>query len=98
MNYIGEHTFWALAGRFFTYLAFTGALGTALFYGLNWFRPGACSGPDELGRPRPAHGPFLSAGRASFVLHSIGILGVLSILMTAILSHWFEFDYVWRHS
>ncbi len=98
MNYIGEHTFWALAGRFFTYLAFTGALGTALFYGLNWFRPGACSGPDELGRPRPAHGPFLSAGRASFVLHSIGILGVVSILMTAILSHWFEFDYVWRHS
>lgn len=98
MNYIGEHTFWALAGRFFTYLAFTGALGTAVFYGLNWFRPGACSGPDELGRPRPAHGPFVSAGRASFVLHSIGILGVLSILMTAILSHWFEFDYVWRHS
>jgi len=98
MNYIGEHTFWALAGHFFTYLAFTGALGTAVFYGLNWFRPGACSGPDELGRPRPAHGPFVSAGRASFVLHSIGILGVLSILMTAILSHWFEFDYVWRHS
>lgn len=98
MNYIGEHTFWALAGRFFTYLAFTGALGTAVFYGLNWFRPGACSGPDELGRPRPAHGPFVSAGRASFVLHSLGILGVLSILMTAILSHWFELDYVWRHS
>jgi cytochrome c-type biogenesis protein CcmF len=40
----------------------------------------------------------LSAGRASFVLHSIGILGVLSILMTAILSHRVEFDYVWRHS
>jgi len=46
MNYIGEHTFWALAGRFFTYLAFTGALGTFVFYALNWLRPGACSGPD----------------------------------------------------
>ncbi|MEY4887013.1 MAG: hypothetical protein RL767_484, partial [Bacteroidota bacterium] len=41
MNFIGEHSLWALAGRFFTYLAFTGALGTAIFYGLNWLRPGA---------------------------------------------------------
>ncbi|MGA1379969.1 MAG: cytochrome c biogenesis protein CcsA [Schleiferiaceae bacterium] len=98
MNYIGEHTFWALAGRFFTYLAFTGALGTFVFYALNWLRPGACSGPDELGRPRAPHLPFVRAGRVAFGLHSLGILGVLGTLMTAILSHWFEFDYVWRHS
>lgn len=98
MDYIGEHTYWALAGRFFTYLAFTGALGTALFYGLNWFRPGAVSGPDELGRPKAPHAPFIQAGRGAFALHSIGVLGVFGILMTAILSRWFELDYVWRHS
>lgn len=98
MNFIGEHGLWALAGRFFTYLSFAGALGTALFYGLNWLRPGACSGPDELGRPRAAHEPFLRAGRGAFALHSIGVVGILTVLLTAILSHWFEFDYVWRHS
>ncbi|KRO68283.1 MAG: hypothetical protein ABR88_03505 [Cryomorphaceae bacterium BACL7 MAG-120322-bin74] len=91
MTYLGEHTFWAGLGRMFIALSFAGALLAAFFYGIQALRS-----PAER-EERPAHG-LRSAGRWAFSLHSLGVLGTIGALFAALFNHWFEFDYVWRHS
>jgi len=91
MNYLGEHTFWSELGRFFVALSFAGALLSAFFYGFQAFRS-----PAERAE-RPVL-PLRNAGRWSFALHALGVLGTIGVLFAALFNHWFEFDYVWRHS
>ncbi|HAG05671.1 MAG TPA: hypothetical protein DCG68_02300 [Cryomorphaceae bacterium] len=91
MHYLGEHSFWSTLGRLFVALSFAGALIAAFFYGIQAFRT-----PAER-EERPVL-TLRRAARWAFGLHSIGVLGTIAILFTALFNHWFEFDYVWRHS
>ena len=91
MHYLGEHSFWSLLGRLFVALSFAGALVAAFFYGIQAFRT-----PEER-EERPALG-VRGAARWAYGLHSIGVLGTIAVLFIALFNHWFEFDYVWRHS
>ena len=91
MNYLGEHTIWSEIGRFSVALSFAGAFCAALFYGFQAFRR-----PSE--RELKPLTSITQAGRWSFGLHSLGVLGTIGVLFTALFNHWFEFDYVWRHS
>ena len=90
MDYIGEHSLFAFLGRASVALAFSGSVATFIFYSL--YYAGSKKEKDK-------HLSGLkSAGRLSFLLHSIGVIGTISILFVALFNHWFEFDYVWRHS
>ena len=91
MHYLGEHSFWSLLGRLFVALSFAGALVAAFFYGIQAFLT-----PEER-EERPALG-VRGAARWAYGLHSIGVLGTIAVLFIALFNHWFEFDYVWRHS
>ena len=91
MQYLGEHHLWSLAGRLFVALSFAGAFVAAFFYGLQVFRSPAAR------EERPVHS-LRTAGRWAFGLHSLGVLGTIGVLFAALFNHWFEFDYVWRHS
>jgi cytochrome c-type biogenesis protein CcmF len=91
MHYLGEHSFWSTLGRLFVALSFAGALIAAFFYGIQAFRTPA------VREERPVL-TLRRAARWAFGLHSIGVLGTIAILFTALFNHWFEFDYVWRHS
>lgn len=90
MDYIGEHSLISFLGRASVALSFAGALATVFFYSLYFF--------SSSEKKRYNHSGIKSAGRLSFAFHSIGVLGTIGILFTALFNHWFEFDYVWRHS
>jgi len=89
MDYIGEHSLFAFLGRASVAMAFAGAIATVFFYGL-YFIGSKKNSEKSSG--------LKSAGRLSFGAHSLGVLGTIIILFVALFNHWFEFDYVWRHS
>lgn len=41
---------------------------------------------------------WASLGRLAFRVHSLAVLGIVAVLFTMLLNHWFEYDYVWKHS
>lgn len=90
MDYIGEHSLFAFLGRASVALAFSGSVATFIFYSLYYVG-------SKKEKNKHLSG-LKSAGRLSFLLHSIGVIGTISILFVALFNHWFEFDYVWRHS
>lgn len=84
MNYMGEHDIWIQSGRFAVALAFAAALIASITYLMSWMRKDGAA--------------LRRAGRAAFMLHAAGVIGTVVILFVAILNHWYELDYVWRHS
>ena len=41
---------------------------------------------------------LIRLGRIGFRLHSVAVLGIIVTLFTMLFRHWFEYDYVWKHS
>ncbi|MBL7962597.1 MAG: cytochrome c biogenesis protein CcsA [Flavobacteriales bacterium] len=83
MTYLGEHTWASTLGHFLTSLSFAGALlATAAF---------------ALGTARPDAG-WTRLGRLGFRAHATAVLGIVVLLFIMLFNHWFEFDYVWKHS
>lgn len=83
MSYVGEHAWAGDLGRLFVALAFVFALLSAWAYALHVRKP---------------DGTWLPTARWSFRLHAISVLGIVAVLFGMLWNHWFEFDYVWRHS
>lgn len=84
MQYIGEHPIFGQAGHFLVILSFVAALLSSVSYFFNTL--------DSSDRS------WLRLGRSSFLIHSLSVLGILSILFWIIFNHYFEYHYVWEHS
>lgn len=83
MEYVGEHLFAGAIGRFSVSLAFAAALVSAIAYFLY----------EKKGNPA-----YRKLARWSFGSHALGVFGIVATLFVMLLSHYFEYDYVWRHS
>ena len=83
IDYIGEHTIFAYLGRAFVITAFVGALFSVFCYGIY---------------TRNQHSLWRKYARTSFVIHTIGVIGIVGILFHLLFNHYFEFNYVWKHS
>ena len=81
--YVGEHTWAGHLGHVLAILSFVGALLALVSYST------AVRGDD---------GVWKRLGRGGFRLHSVAVLGIIAVLFTMLLNHWFEYDYVWKHS
>lgn len=84
MEYIGEQLFPGQLGRFFVSLALVSAVIAAIAY--------------YLSLKNNQDRSYARLARGSFVLHALSIFGVVGTLFYLILSHRFEYDYVWSHS
>lgn len=83
MEYIGEHLLPGQLGRFFVSLAFASAIISAIAYFL------FIKNKDLA---------YKKLARASFLTHTVSVLGIVLTLFALLLSHYFEYDYVWKHS
>lgn len=83
MEYVGEHLLPGQLGRFFVSLAFSAALIAAIAYLL--FERKKTAGYHKL-------------ARAAFLSHVVAVLGIVGTLFYMMLNHYFEYDYVWKHS
>lgn len=84
MEYIGEHTLPGQLGRFFVSLAFVSAIIAALAYYFSIKKNGDRS--------------YHNMARGSFLIHAASVIGIVITLFYLLLSHYFEYDYVWAHS
>lgn len=84
MEYIGEHLFPGQLGRFFVSLAFVAAVVAALAYYLSIRKNGDRS--------------YRSYARGAFLVHAASVVGIVGTLIFLLLSHYFEYSYVWEHS
>lgn len=83
ISYAGEHAWAGQLGHLLTLVAFTGALLSLTAYVLY---------------TRTNDGGWRTVGRAAFRLHSLSVVGIVATLFIMLLNHWFEYDYVWKHS
>ncbi len=83
MEYIGEHLIPGQLGRFFVSLAFASALVAAAAYFLFIKNNDAA---------------YKKLARASFITHTFSVLGIVITLLYLLLSHYYEYDYVWKHT
>lgn len=83
MEYVGEHLLPGQLGRIFTALAFSAALISAISYFL---------------AEKKESKDYNLLGRISFYAHIVGVVGIVLTLFFLLLSHYFEYDYVWKHS
>lgn len=83
MEYVAEHLLPGEIGRLSVSLAFGAAIIAALAYYLF---------------ERTQNKAYHKIARASFSAHSIGVLGIVLSLFYLLLNHYFEYDYVWKHS
>jgi cytochrome c-type biogenesis protein CcmF len=88
-TFLGEHLWPGRLGHLSVIIAFVAALLSAFSY----FK---AARTEEL-KPIDSRG-WLRLGRGSFVLHSLGILGVFGALYFIISGHLFEYHYAWEHS
>ena len=82
-NHIGEHLWAGQLGHTLTVVSLVGALLSTLGYLL-----GTRSGGEAWTR----------TGRIGFRLHSVAVIGIVVTLFVMLFNHWFEYDYVWKHS
>lgn len=85
IKYVGEHLWAGKAGNFFVVLSFCGALLSSLSYFV-------------FAQNEIENASWKSLGRSGFYFHALGVLGIIGILFTMLINHWFEFHYVWQHS
>lgn len=83
ITYIGEHTWAGQLGHTLTLLSFVGALFALISYALY-------TRNKDIG--------WRTVGRAAFRVHSLAVVGIVATLFVMLFNHWFEFDYVWKHS
>lgn len=83
IEYIGEHTWAGTLGHTLTSVSFAMALLAALAY--------------LLGTQRKDSG-WTALGRLAFRIHSGAVIGIVVTLFVMLFNHWFEYDYVWKHS
>lgn len=83
MEFIGEHVLPGLLGRFFVSLAFAAALISA-FANLLYL-----INKDDS---------YKKVARGSFIIHAISVFSIVGTLFFLMSSHYFEYDYIWKHS
>lgn len=83
MEYIGEHAVPGLLGRFFVSLAFSAAIISAVAYYL--FHKKNIKA-------------YKTLARSSFLIHAISVFAIVGTLFYLMLNHYFEYDYIWKHS
>lgn len=83
MNYVGEHLWAGTLGHILTVVSLVGAMMATLGY--------------FLGAERKSV-EWSVLGRLGFRVHSAAVLGIVVTLFTMLFNHWFEYDYVWKHS
>lgn len=83
MEYVGEHLLPGQLGRFFVSLTFTASLVSAIAY-LLYHKGGDLS--------------FKKIARTSYLVHAISVFGIVGTLFYMMLNHYFEYDYIWKHS
>src|SRR5690606_21184048 len=81
--YIGEQAWAGQLGHALTIVSFTAALLALVAYLLGAWRQDAA---------------WSALGRLGFRLHSAAVLGIVAVLFTMLFKHWFQYDYVWKHS
>ena len=83
IQYIGEQAWAGQLGHTLAIVSFVGALLAVVSY-----LPATNKGDDGWRR----------LGRLAFRLHSVAVLGIVAVLFTMLFKHWFQYDYVWKHS
>ena len=83
IDYVGEHALAGQLGHFFAILSVVGAMLATVGY---FF------GANKLDKS------WESLGRLGFRMHSVAVLAIVVTLFTMLFKHWFEYDYVWKHS
>lgn len=83
IEYIGEHAWAGQLGHAFTLISLVCAMLATAGYAIG------AQGRSEA---------WTALGRLSFRLHSIAVLGIVATLFVMLFNHWFEYDYVWKHS
>jgi len=83
MEYIGEHLLPGQLGRFFVSLSFGAALISAIAYFLYI---------------KSQNQSYKKVARGLFLAHAAAVMGIVGTLFYLLLSHYFEYDYVWKHS
>ena len=83
IEYIGEHAWAGKLGHALTIISLVSAMLATLSYFI-----GAQRKDDAWTR----------LGRLGFRAHSVAVLGIVITLFVMLFNHWFEFDYVWKHS
>jgi len=81
--YIGEHAWAGQLGHALTLISLIAAALSTIAYFLGAERKDAA---------------WTRLGRLGFRAHSVAVLGIVSLLFIMLFNHWFEFDYVWKHS
>ena len=83
MDYVGEHLLPGQIGRTFVALTFITSLITAVAY--YFFE-------------KSNDGRYKKLARGSFITHLVSVVGIVAVLFFLMLNHYFEYDYVWKHS
>lgn len=83
MEYIGEHLLPGEIGRLATYIAFACAL-----LGFYVYARATNTGSKD----------FLKLGRWAFWLHGATVFLMVGTIFFMLVNHYFEYDYVWKHS
>jgi cytochrome c-type biogenesis protein CcmF len=83
MDFIGEHLLPGQIGQFSIYLAFVSALLSAFAY---WRST------------QSEDGSWKKLARTAFKVHAISILAIVVAMAYMIFNHYFEYQYVWKHS
>ena len=81
--YIGEHAWAGQLGHALALISLVAAALSTIAYFLGAERKDAA---------------WTRLGRLGFRAHSVAVLGIVSLLFIMLFNHWFEFDYVWKHS
>ena len=81
--YIGEQPTWGHAGHLLVIVAFVAAIVSAIAYSYSTRAEGV------------SWKPF---ARTAFAIHSLSIISIFGLLIFLILSHRYEYYYVWEHS
>ncbi len=85
IQYNGENLWLGIIGNLFIALSFSAAFLATVSYFM-------------AGRNGIIHTGWKRLGRIGFMLHSLGVLGIIGTLFYILLSHRFEYHYAWQHS
>jgi len=92
MKYIGEHLLPGQIGHFFIILSLVASLVATFAY---FMEANSSRGPLK---PADASGNWKQLARFAFVIETVSIIAIFSILFYIIYNHLFEYHYAWKHS
>jgi cytochrome c-type biogenesis protein CcmF len=85
INYVGEQLLWGQLGHFFVVLAFVTAVFSVI---ANVFR---VKNPVD-------QSAWKITARSLYITHAVAVFGIFTTLLLMLISHRFEYQYVWQHS